>query len=711
MNDQVGADGPSLLAAETLAAELWTAATAHQGPFERARAARIGRMLTSPGGLDLVLALTDEVLRIRPPDRAAAVLAELVGDQSQAGALGRWDATALRAGGRLGPRLPRLVVPAARQRVRAEMAGVILPASRWRLARHAGHRRRQSIRLNVNVLGEAILGDDEAEQRLQRVLDVLAQPAVDYVSVKISSIAPSSTCCASIGRSSASPPRSGACTTPPPLPPAQVRQPGHGGVPGSGADAGGVPAGARRGRLRRPPGGDRAAGLPARFAARPGGTVPLGSPASSSGRRLGEDSFGKRGQSRHGTGRCRTSRLARGPLRSKDEMDANYKRMLDVLLDPQRRRRAPRRRQPQRVRAGLGRHPGRGGARPATGSTSKCSRAWPRPWPRRPPVDLAACSCTPPSSPAARSSPPSPTWCAGSTKTAAPTTFSPTPFSLQLDSPTWAAEADRFRRAVALRTARPCPPADPGPGHHPGRAAVGPDSPTSPIPTSPLPPTASGSADTSSRPPSRPARLPAGGGWPDRGRCATDVGVDPSTGGKWPTGGGPPTGTGGRGGRGRPDGGRRVVGDPPADRRRVLEAAAEALARRRGELLAVMAVDAGKTVREGDPEVSEAIDFATYYAAHIPAAGAGFRPLRHGGRWPRRGTSRLSIPAGGVLGRPGRRQRRHLEARAGDGRHRRRAGRGALGGRGVPDALQFVPCVDGEASRRLITHPGWTRWC
>ena len=95
----------------------------------------------------------------------------------------------MRAGGRLGPRLPRLVVPAARQRVRAEMAGVILPASRWRLARHAGQRRRQHIRLNVNVLGEAILGEDEAEQRLQRVLDVLAQPAVDYVSVKISSIA------------------------------------------------------------------------------------------------------------------------------------------------------------------------------------------------------------------------------------------------------------------------------------------------------------------------------------------------------------------------------------------------------------------------------------------------------------------------------------------------------------------------------------------
>src|SRR5262249_33699268 len=101
---------------------------------------------------------------------------------------GKIDAAALRAGGRLGPRLPRLVVPAARQRVRAEMAGVILPAPPWRLARHARHRPRQGIQLNVNLPGEALLGEDEAEQRLRRVLDVLAEPAVDYVSVKISSI-------------------------------------------------------------------------------------------------------------------------------------------------------------------------------------------------------------------------------------------------------------------------------------------------------------------------------------------------------------------------------------------------------------------------------------------------------------------------------------------------------------------------------------------
>ena len=68
-------------------------------------------MLSSPDGLDLVLALTDEVLRIREPARAAAVLAGLVRDNPRPAALGRFDRLALQAGGRLGALLPGLVVP------------------------------------------------------------------------------------------------------------------------------------------------------------------------------------------------------------------------------------------------------------------------------------------------------------------------------------------------------------------------------------------------------------------------------------------------------------------------------------------------------------------------------------------------------------------------------------------------------------------------
>jgi RHH-type proline utilization regulon transcriptional repressor/proline dehydrogenase/delta 1-pyrroline-5-carboxylate dehydrogenase len=46
----------------------------------------------------------------------------------------------------------------------------------------------------------------------------------------------------------------------------------------------------------------------------------------------------------------------------------------------------------------------------------------------------------------------------------------------------------------------------------------------------------------------------------------------------------------------------------------ILRRAALALAAARGRLVEVMAAECGKTIDEGDPEVSEAIDFASYYA-------------------------------------------------------------------------------------------------
>ena len=48
--------------------------------------------------------------------------------------------------------------------------------------------------------------------------------------------------------------------------------------------------------------------------------------------------------------------------------------------------------------------------------------------------------------------------------------------------------------------------------------------------------------------------------------------------------------------------------------RRSCEACAAELGRRRGDLIGAMMLDGAKTVTEADVEVSEAIDFARYYA-------------------------------------------------------------------------------------------------
>src|SRR5690606_7001078 len=43
-------------------------------------------------------------------------------------------------------------------------------------------------RLNLNLLGEAVLGEAEAQRRLDGIHELIRRPDVDYVSVKVSSI-------------------------------------------------------------------------------------------------------------------------------------------------------------------------------------------------------------------------------------------------------------------------------------------------------------------------------------------------------------------------------------------------------------------------------------------------------------------------------------------------------------------------------------------
>jgi RHH-type proline utilization regulon transcriptional repressor/proline dehydrogenase/delta 1-pyrroline-5-carboxylate dehydrogenase len=693
-------------AAEALAAELLLDADSRRGQAERARARRVSRLLSTEAGRGLILALTDEVLRIRDPRRAAAVLHDLVEHADAAVALGPLDRVALRAGADLAPRLPGLVLPAVRERVRSEMAGVILPAGPRRLAHHIARRLRQGIRLNVNVLGEAILGEDEAELRLQQILGALAQPAVDYVSVKISAI------CSQLDV--------------------------------LGFDHEVERIGARLRRLYDAANGYRPAKFvnldmeeyrdleltlavfrrvldePA-YATTAAGIVlqaylPDSLPALEE---LGAWARKRRDR----TGAWVKVRLVKGanlamedvdaelhgwpaaPFASKDETDANYKRMLDVVLDPHN---------DGAVRIGVATHNLFEVAWAATQAEARGARHR---------VEFEMLEGMAPAVAEATAARLgglllyAPIFKRGDIESAiaylvrrldensGPDNFLTHSFSLQVGSAEWEGEAERFRRSVAARH----------------RLVV----PTRRVQDRSSAPFRLAAAPSFANEPETDFSIAANREWiahylqerphPDyrpvvAGRMVEGVpaeaGIDPSA---------PGAGAAYRWLSASPEvvesavacaraAGPEWASLPAEQRRAVLEGAADALSRRRGELLAVMAYDTGKTVREGDPEVSEAIDFATYYASLIPTSGSGFRPFGTvvvAPPW----NFPLSIPAGGVL----------AALAAGNAVILKPAPESvavasalceALWEGGVSrSVLQFVPCVDGDASKLLITHP------
>jgi RHH-type proline utilization regulon transcriptional repressor/proline dehydrogenase/delta 1-pyrroline-5-carboxylate dehydrogenase len=180
---------PALIHDVEAQVKAWLAAADRKPVHSSAR--RLASVLADPGGLDFTLGFIDRV--IRPEDKrvAAQALRELV---SVTPAFLPWNQrAALRAGSLLSRTAPWLVIPIARKVLRAMVSHLLIDATDGKLGSSIARIRGRGAQLNVNLLGEAVLGEAEANRRLDGTMKLLARPDVDYVSVKVSSpVAPHS---------------------------------------------------------------------------------------------------------------------------------------------------------------------------------------------------------------------------------------------------------------------------------------------------------------------------------------------------------------------------------------------------------------------------------------------------------------------------------------------------------------------------------------
>ncbi len=155
---------------------------------ERRSVERLAALLRDEEGLSFATAFLDRVARAERDEVAAAQLATIVRDAPMPRFLSRIDRLLLGLGAKLGPRLPGLVVPAARARLRQLVGHLVVDAGDASLTRHLAAAAREGRMLNLNLLGEAVLGEEEARARRDRTLALVRRDDVDYVSVKVSSI-------------------------------------------------------------------------------------------------------------------------------------------------------------------------------------------------------------------------------------------------------------------------------------------------------------------------------------------------------------------------------------------------------------------------------------------------------------------------------------------------------------------------------------------
>ncbi|WP_091227440.1 proline dehydrogenase family protein [Microbacterium sp. 3J1] len=149
-------------------------------------AARLAGVLQDANGLPFTLGFVDGVMRPESLGAAASRLhriAPIVPDF-----LPWYLRSAVRIGGGVAPILPSPVVPIARRVLREMVGHLVVDARPAKLGPAIERIRASGARLNLNLLGEAVLGDAEAKRRLDGIHDLIRRPDVDYVSVKVSAI-------------------------------------------------------------------------------------------------------------------------------------------------------------------------------------------------------------------------------------------------------------------------------------------------------------------------------------------------------------------------------------------------------------------------------------------------------------------------------------------------------------------------------------------
>ncbi|PHS05257.1 MAG: 1-pyrroline-5-carboxylate dehydrogenase [Blastopirellula sp.] len=185
-----GSDTTDLLAdeIEQLAERLLRDAQQAMRADERRQSAQMARLIEDPKSIGFTIAMVDQLFRSDRPKVQSKRLRAIIQEHGVPRYFPLIDRILLHLGSSMSRFFPGSIMPWIAQRMRADSRRVILDSQPQSLKHYLKQRSAAGFSINLNHLGEAVLGEQEAQRRLETVIDSLKQSDVQYVSVKISAI-------------------------------------------------------------------------------------------------------------------------------------------------------------------------------------------------------------------------------------------------------------------------------------------------------------------------------------------------------------------------------------------------------------------------------------------------------------------------------------------------------------------------------------------
>jgi len=145
-------------------------------------------LIQNPNDKVFLTKLLDESSQIRDQWKLAKRVKHIIATYGVPEFFSFWDGLLLRAFQYGGYLFAPIAIPIFKKRLRMDTAGVIIDEAPRQLKKHFSERKAQQIGLNVNLLGEVVRGNNEADVRYHHYLEALEKPDINYISIKLSGI-------------------------------------------------------------------------------------------------------------------------------------------------------------------------------------------------------------------------------------------------------------------------------------------------------------------------------------------------------------------------------------------------------------------------------------------------------------------------------------------------------------------------------------------
>lgn len=146
------------------------------------------RMLKEPRNKVFLIELLDQSFRSQNPARVADQLEYLFNQYGHTDIFSQFEEILIWMFRHVGIFLPEISVPLFVKYLRNDISSIVIKGESAALSKHLQHRKSEGTRVNINLIGEAVLGEREAQGRIDKYIKALQNPDIDYISIKISTI-------------------------------------------------------------------------------------------------------------------------------------------------------------------------------------------------------------------------------------------------------------------------------------------------------------------------------------------------------------------------------------------------------------------------------------------------------------------------------------------------------------------------------------------